>query len=472
MSKRSSILVLVGALLGCLVLALCAGLVGGGVYLFLGSGDPLTALGGNPLTLPGIPASAPVNRIALVGNDLNIYIADPTDGTMRALTGDAGPRQGYNHPTWSPDSSRLAYVGYTLSNGVPTAGALYTAAPDSDTSVPIYTTTDNIPFYLYWSPDSRIVSFLANKDTDTIALNVARSDEQDSMQEIDTGAPFYWAWAPDSSQMFTHVGDTREASQEARLGVLSLDTPDDNRSLDASPGMFQAPQWSRDGKILYSTMNGTQQSIAISDPLGADTITLASYSGRASFALSPDGTEVAYLLTDTRTRLPHYGPLRVVDTTGANVRTVSEQPVLAFLWSPDSAKLAYLTVNLSQDESSFNQNALPNPIVSTAPEKFPNESNLNQGQDNELQVHWRLWDRATGTSRTFATFSPTVSFLNVIPYFDQYANSTTFWSPDSQSFVFTARESSTSGSVFIADANGVNPPRRIGDGLIAFWSWK
>jgi TolB protein len=472
MSNRSSILVLVGALLGCVVIALCVGLLGGVFYLTNGGANPLALLGNTPLALPGTTISASVNRIAYVGNDLNIYIADPADGTTRALTTDAGPRHGYNHPTWSPNSSRLAYVGYTLANGIPTEGALYTTAPDSDNPIPIYTTTRNIPFYLYWSPDSRMVSFLANQDAETIALHVARSDEEDSMQVVDTGAPFYWAWAPDSSQMFTHVGGTRAQSEDARLALLTFNNAESKRSLDAAPGQFQAPQWSRDGKILYSASNGSQQTIESSDVLGNDIKTLATYSGRASFASSPDGADVAYILTEAQTRLPHFGPLRVVDANGENVRSISEQPVLAFLWSPDSAKLAYLTVTLGQDESSENLDARISETASIRPEKFPGEASPNQGQENELELHWRLWDRAANESRTIASFSPTVSFLNVIPYFDQYANSSTFWSPDSQSFVYTARETNTTGAVFIADAIGNNPPRRVGDGLIAFWSWK
>lgn len=464
MSNRSTVLVLVAALASCFLLSVCVGLVGGGVY-FLNPGN---------LPLANLALSTPegLNRIAFVGNDFNIYIADPVSGDSTALTNDGGQEHAYNYPTWAPDSRRLAFVGYTFENGNPKEGALYTVAPSGEQLTPIYKTPQNIPFYLYWSPDSRLVSFLANKGSQTMALSVAHPDQADSGQEVDVGAPFYWAWAPDSSQMFTHVGGTRAQSEDARLGMVPFKDTTTKRSLESAPGQFQAPQWSGDGKILYSAQDGSGQVIAVSDALGNQISKLATYNGRASFAFSPDGTEVAYLLTPAQTRLPHFGPLRVVDVNGANPRVVSQDPVLAFLWSPDSTKLAYLTVTATQDQSNFNLDRLPPSITSTEPEHFSGALQSDQGGQGEIQLNWRLWDRATDTSRTMASFVPTLSFLEVIPYFDQYANSSTFWSPDSQSFVYTARETANSGAVFIADAIGTNPPRRIGDGVIAYWSWK
>lgn len=462
MSRRNSIFVLVGALVGCLLLTVCAvGIIGGFVY-FNTKGNPLAALS----------APAAVNQIAFVGNDFNIYVTDPAGGTKTALTQDGGSNHAYNYPTWSPDNHRLAFVGYTLqANGTPQDGGLYTVAPTGQNLTPIFKTTQNFPFYLYWSPDSQVIGFLANKDSSQIALNIAHSDQPNSNQELDSGSPFYWAWAPDGSQMFTHVGGTRSDSGDARLALLAAQVKNSPQPLPAAPGEFQAPQWSRDGKILFSTLDNSQQIIELSDASGANLVKLASYTGRASFALSPDASAVAYLLTDAQTQLVNFGPLRIVDNKGANMQVVSAQPSLAFQWSPDSTKLAYLSVDLTNNQSNFNLTAPPPAIASTAPEKFPATVNTDQGGNTQILLHWNIWDRTTGTSRVIATFVPTLSFLNIIPYFDQYANSTTFWSPDSKSFVYTANESSN-GVVYIADAGGTNSPRKIAEGVIAFWSWK
>jgi Tol biopolymer transport system component len=453
--------VLVGALASCLLLVVCVGLIGGGFYFFNS--------GINPLISFNTPSS--LNRIVYVGTDSNIYVADPASGAATALTTDGGAEHAYNYPTWSPDSRRLAFVGYTFDNGTPKEGALYTVSPNGEKLTPVYKTSQNFPFYLYWSPDSQIISFLANNDSSSIALRVARTDEEDSMQEVDAGAPFYWAWAPDGSKMFTHVGGTRQENDDARLALLPFNANGTPESLEALPGQFQAPQWSRNGKLLYSQQDGAQQAIALGDALGQETQKLATYPGRASFALSPDASHVAYLLTDTQIRLPHFGLLRVMDANGENVRVVAQEPALAFLWSPDSTKLAFLTVSLDENQSNFKIGSPPR-LAGLGPLTGSPAPNLYQGGEQAIQLNWRVWDRAGESSRTIASFAPTVSFLNVIPYFDQYANSSTYWSPDSQSLVYTSRESGTGGSVFVADVSGNSPPRKIGDGVIAYWSWK
>ncbi len=458
MSSRSSLLIIGGALAGCMLLAVCVFVAAGGYFL---------ATQGNPLA--AVSAPAVVNRIAYVGNDQNIYVADPVTGEKLKLTADGGPNHAYNYPTWSPDNRRLAFVGYTITNGDATEGTLYTVAPSGEKLTPVYQAPRNFPFYLYWSSDSQFIGFLANKDNQNIALHVAQSDHVDSMQEIDTGAPFYWAWAPDGSRLFTHVGGTRATSDSARLALLDVQSKN-GKSLDALPGSFQAPQWTRAGKILFSTQEGTEQAIAISNAEGGDIKKLVTYQGRASFALSPDSSQVAYIVTDANMRLPHFGPLRVVSAEGGEPQVVSEDPALAFLWSPDSRKLAYLTVTVGENQSNFNWRGEPPPIASTRPERFTGAPHTDQGGQT-VRLNWQVWDSIDKSKRLVATFIPTASFLNVIPYFDQYASSTTFWSPDSKSLVYTNGSSATTGEVWVADVNGAAPPHKIGDGTLAFWSW-
>src|SRR5436305_12216852 len=106
MSKRTGLVVLVAALASCLGVMICVAFGVGGYYFFTNSTNTLA----NPLASLAAPAA--LNRIVYVGNDFNIYLADPTDGTKTALTKDGGPDRAYNYPTWSPDNQRLAFVGY------------------------------------------------------------------------------------------------------------------------------------------------------------------------------------------------------------------------------------------------------------------------------------------------------------------------------------------------------------------------
>ncbi|MBI4675469.1 MAG: PD40 domain-containing protein [Chloroflexi bacterium] len=460
MNTCSSILVLGAALSVCLALALCGALFVGG-YVFFAENNVWAILG----------ASAAFNRIVYVGNDANIYVTDPSTGNQIALTQDGGAAHAYNYPTWSPDNHRVAFVGYTFENGDPTQGALYTVAPNGEKLTPVFKTTENFPFYLYWSPDSQFVGFLSNKDAQNLALRVAHTDQPDSTQELDTGAPFYWAWSPDSAQLFTHVGGARTENNDARLALLNVQNKREPYALQALPGAFQAPQWSRDGKILYSTQEGETQAIALGDAQGNELQKLTKYRGRASFALAPDGAQVAYLVTAPDVQIPHYGPVRVVNANGENIRAVTPKNVLAFLWSPDSKKIAFLTIELPGNQQNF-QFRPPPLIAARAPEQFSGAALTQQGGELRLQLQWNVWDSTTDETRRVATFAPSNSFLNVLPYFDQYANSSTFWSPDSQALVYTARETGTSGTVWVADITGKNPVKQVGEGVLAFWSWK
>lgn len=459
MSTRSPLLAFVAAFAACFALAVC-GALGVGGYLFLSSNDV-----GAMLRAPTV-----LNQIVYVGNDANIYVTDPATGKKIALTQGGGAARIYNYPTWSPDNRRVAFVGYTLENGTPKEGALYTVAPNGEKLTPLFSTTENFPFYLYWSPDSQYVGFLSSKDDENLALRVARTDQPASAQELDAGSPFYWAWSPDSAQLFTHVGGTRADSDSARLAVLHLQPQREPQSLSALPGAFQAPHWSHDGKILFSTQDGDIQRIAWSDAQGKATTQVVEYRGRASFALAPDGTQVAYLVTPADVRIPHYGPVRAVNANGENIRLVTQENALAFLWSPDSKKIAYLTIELGQNEQNFR---FGGPLIaSTSPDRFSGAPLTQQGGEPRLQLQWKVWDSTSGESRLVATFVPTSSFLSVLPYFDQYANSSTFWSPDSRALVYTSRETAASGAVWIADITGKNPAQQIGEGVLAFWSWR
>lgn len=459
MKHRSSLLVFAIALAGCLGVAVCAAVGIGGFWV-----------ANNSRSVTDLLAPAVRNQVVYVGNDSNIYIADPNTGIKTALTQDAGDAHTYNYPTWSPDNQRIAFVGYTFQNGSPTEGALYTISPHGEKLTSLFQTDKNFPFYLYWSPDSQLVSFLSNQDTNTMELRVAHSDQPDSTEDVDTGAPFYWAWSPDGAQLFTHVGGTREDNENARLALLNLQTHQAPQTLPALPGAFQAPQWSHDGKLLFSTKDGDTQMIALTDTHGSAPTKLANYRGRASFSLAPDGKQVAYLVTDENVRVPHYGPVRVIDADGQNERLISDENALAFQWSPDGKKIAFLTVSISNNQQ--NLRTRPLQLASRVPQPFIAAPLKNQNGQTQLRFNWKVWDSTTGDTRIAASFVPTRSFLNVLPYFDQYTNSSTFWSPDSHALVYTTLETTDSGSIYVADANGQTPVKKIGDGVLAFWSWK
>ncbi|MBI1802555.1 MAG: hypothetical protein HYR71_13090, partial [Chloroflexi bacterium] len=113
--ERESRLKIGCALMTCLTipLMLCAAAVVFGLGLNL-----------NGVSLPGARASAPaVDRLAVIGEDGNVYVLDRSGQSRVALTTNAvmaqnaAVRRLYAFPNWSPDSEQVAFVGLSSENG-------------------------------------------------------------------------------------------------------------------------------------------------------------------------------------------------------------------------------------------------------------------------------------------------------------------------------------------------------------------
>jgi Tol biopolymer transport system component len=447
MRYRSPLFLFSVALGSCLVLIACLVAFGFGAFYLVSQGNLLWALG---------PAN--LNRIVYVGNDLNIYTVDPRGSQRTQLTkdGDGGSARAYDFPTWSPDNRHIAFVGVTYSGGSPSDGTLYSETTDGTTRVPLYKSDQSIPFYLYWSPDGHFVTFLSSKSNGQLALGLAQGDKENSTEELDSGAPLYFAWSPDSQRMLLHVGGALGDSNQARIALLPLAHRNSPQAISSSPGSFAAPQWSPDGQnLLFSTADTNNgQAMAVSDAHGQGIQVLFKYNGRISFSWSPSGDRIAYIVTESAVQIPNLGIVQVVDPDGKNAQDISKDPALAFFWSPNGKRLAYLTVQASSNSSGGRMIGL---ALQTSP---------------SVKVQWNVKDFDNGTTRVVATFAPTDNFVNLLPFFDQYARSMTFWSPDSQSLVYASSESSNIGSIWIASVSAGTPPVKVGEGVFAAWSWK
>ena len=81
-----------------------------------------------------------------------------------------------------------------------------------------------------------------------------------------------------------------------------------------------------------------------------------------------------------------------------------------------------------------------------------------------------LVDRSSGKVRADRTVSLADSFVQqILPYFDQYALSHRFWSPDSSAILLPLGSTSGQDQVTIVPADGSNPIP-IGNGSMGSWS--
>lgn len=406
------------------------------------------------LPLPSIDVDRITNQngmIAYLGDDGNIYIANPLDTSTDArpirVTDDAkapasegsDPYLMYGLPSWSPDGKYLAFSAVSGSGQTfPTTNQVVLVNRDGQEAHAAYD-GEHWPIYYNWSPNSSQLGVLTQSaQGQTFALRRV-GIEGDGGEAIDTGVPLFWAWSPDSGTMLVHASNTR-------LAALQLGSVVQERDLGLQLGAFQAPAISPDGlnALAAVALNATTQQLVRIDLGSGDVNPLIEVGSEVSFNWSPDGNRVALIArsTDNKYNFPA-GPLTVLSSGNGAVETTVDEDVIAFFWAPNGKRLAYLALIDPKDGSAF-----------------PN-------------ITLKLLDVGGWTPREIVAISPTNEFMSqIVPLFDQFSQSTTPWSPDSSSFVLTIQESSSSTGVYQINLDGASGGRRIGSGPVAFWSSK
>ncbi|HSN78640.1 MAG TPA: hypothetical protein VL334_26515 [Anaerolineae bacterium] len=410
--------------------------------------------------LPEAPDAAPasvvpdpdsknaVNRIAFVDSVGRLSTVAP-DGSDTRLLAAAGAV--YQFPAWAPDSSRIAAVGSDGSQG----GVYVWADQEGAQRASLYTSGNQPPIYLYWSPDSRQVSFLAN-DRSSLGLWLAAADGASPARQIASGQPFYWDWSRNGDRLFIHSGGL---GRDARLALLD---PGSEQAGDnvASPGLFQAPGVSRDGRYLaYGQVAADNFQVTIEDQDSGER-TAVPHVGLAALGWSPTTQHLAW--TSPRLdQLTSAGPLRLLDAATGEITTLVQDTVFAFFWSPDGRSVAYLTLG----SGAVNPGA-------ARPAGLAALSTAEHAQRGRPSLRLSVVDVASGQQRLLSTFRPSAIFLGqFLPFFDQYALSHRIWSPASDALVLPMVDSSGASGIYVVPvASG--EAVRVAEGTMAFWSWR
>jgi TolB protein len=398
------------------------------------SGEPDTATSGEDEATPTSRPEGEAAPIAIVNDDGAIAIIPRPGDEPEVVSPLPASESAYSQPTWSPDGRLLAFVEVV---GSPT-GRSFAADEFVRTSfqvqalvasVVIYDTADSatrtlavpfVPFYLYWSPDGQTLSLLGNSPPRIGfgVLDVATG----AFSEIDNEQPYFYAWSPDSTRVLAHAFDR----------LYFMDQRGEQTPLPLSAGSFSAPQWQGNRLMLVIEESGAQ-SIVLTDTEGAVQERLASIATAAAAVLNPDGGRVAFIDIKVGSSPLDLGSLRIAGPEGiVDVAAAAS----AFFWSPDGARLLYLT---GGDEG------------------------------GRLAARWNVWE--AGTTITFDPFIPSTElFTQYLPFFSQYANSHTFLSPNGQSFVYAGEDLSRGSGVWIQDIAGGLPPRLLAAGSFGAWA--
>ena len=412
------------------------------------------------------PASIP-GKIAFIGLDHQVYLADPNGGEPRALTrGDAGrmaigtagtrparlvegegsSERRFSWPTWSPDGQTIVAQGVTIAAGtVEQAGVYRLDLSRPGTITPIYENREHGPIYLYYAPTGREIAALI-AEPGALGLAVLRVSDG-SLRALGLGFPYYFSWRSDGDAIVTHTGGAPEEDHTAEIALIDVRVARDGgkpdvTKLSESPVNFRAPAWSPDGNyVAYAVRRkeGKGASLLVRSKAGEER-ELASVSSRLVFTWAPDGKALAVAEATTPDNL-FFGGINLIHLADGHRETLYAGPLGAFFWSPDG-----------------------NQMLVAAPE-------FDSGE-----WRWQVVSRASHQVREISRFYPTPEFQFLSPHFDQFAQSHRFWAPDSRHFVYfgyptTARDEQkpVPATIWIADTKTAKV-RRVADGRAGFWS--
>ena len=423
--------------------------------------SPSAAAAATPGTIGRISSSG---ALASLRADGSLAIVDA--GGRSVVLDDAGGGM-YGFPTWSPDGRRIATTRTGTNEisivviDVGPAEAGQVVAPTT-----IFHSTSVAPFYLFWTPDGRDVSFLASQG-DVLTLRTAAGDGSGALvgagegKIVRTGNPFYFDWIG-GNRLVAHIG----TGPTAFLGEIGRDGRPTAPSFP-TPGTFRVPVASRDGKsiaFIRGADNAPEQ-VVVSGRDGSREHSMPVF-GPAAVVFDPSGATVASLgptqPVSTDVQIP-LGPVRLMDVASGKVRTLVDGVVVGFWWSPDGRTIAALRV---QPAGSPGASAAPSIAPSTVPTAAsPGPSAAAPANE----VHLVFVDVASGDIRSQPVVSPGPRFVDqLLTYFDQYALSHRIWAPDSSSVLLPEAETDGTTHVTVRFVDGRPPVALEGD--IAFWS--
>lgn len=466
------------------------------------------------LMLLGLAAAAAAQGVDLSGQIAfvtargQLAIVDPAAGEPRLLSA-VGPT--FQFPAFAPAGDRIAAIGTDA-----TAGTV--SVFDAASEAVAYRSETERPIYLYWAPDGKTLSFIAARPETGLGLWLAEDDA--SARLLATGNPFYWAWNPDASSLLAHVGLTGDGS---RLAFARPDTGLPAENLDP-PGWFQAPGISPSGRyVAYGIAGpgGARRVVVASHPNVAGEIVRREFAhdGFAMLGWHPTRDLLAVMAPPQPS--PHwFGPIQILDAEDGLLDVVVNDVALAFFWSPDGRKLAYVTpvpsdgvqqvaggpghaasvrsllqrvaaaradsprlastqagsaradspTVVSVRAGSVGADAADAAPAASASTPMAARPTLVQQAPVELRLRVAYLDGAeVDRVTTIATVVPSPLWVNqFLPFFDQYALSHRIWSPASDAIVLPMLGPDGTSRVVVVGLDGTQ--REVAAGDMPFWN--
>ena len=428
--------------------------------LFGEAGEAASELPGEAGEATKEPAGDPgatVDRIAFVSATGELFTIKPDGSDLKGLAGEVH-RVGtagsvlaqaldvtnyYTWPTWSPSGSKIA-ASHVQASDSEIDLSLVIIDVETARARKVYSNelvghiAPGAPHYLYWSPDDRHLAFLATAPGG-LSLFILDSLGENETVTPAVGPPIYYQWAADGGSLLVHHRED--------VNLVRKPFSDRPQGLVTTSGNYRAPALSPDGRhFAYIDVAGGEGSLVVA-PVGnpEEGSSILDVGRRAAFIWSPGGGELA-VADQLGSGNEVFERIRIVSSDGQELRPIGEGPILAFFWSPQGDKIAWVVLDL--ESRAFD---------------------------------WKVSDSEGGEAKQLFRFRPSDDSFTMLSYFDQYAHSHTPWSPDGTRLVVSGTREGVGGGtngaaptedkVFVLDAVGDQPPRSIASGVLAFWSW-
>ena len=378
-------------------------------------------------------------RIAYTGHDRVLRVLDTLrpDAEDRVLS---VPGLRCTWPAWSPDGGAVAFSGY---DGA--ALGVYVTGPDTPGPGLIYFNEPGsgeiaraTPHYCSWSPDGVRLAFVAQTGRGLTLFVWDKGDTGDPRVTQD-GGPMYFAWSPNSDEIYTH-----SFLDHYLLDATKEGTP---QQFPGRGAQYMSPAWGREGDGIAFFLDGEhgKQRLLVINLKDSSARMLTEFYGIAAVAWRPGYAQLG-MVKETIRNTGFYSGLWLVDYQTREEVQLSDDPALAFYWSPDGSKVAYVA----------------------------------QSDGAEGSLRFCVVEVESGRKTYLPDFVPSQEQLIHFMFFDQYAQSHPVWSPDSNSILVCGHlgyqlirselPPAESNSVIILDASGQNQPLDIAGGFVGCWS--
>lgn len=183
--------------------------------------------------------------------------------------------------------------------------------------------------------------------------------------------------------------------------------------------------------------------------------------GTAAFAFGPGSDELAIVAAAEprrETSVP-VGPLRVMDASSGQVRTLLSGTVIGSFWAPDGKTIAAIEVPTPGDDN----------IAATGRGVLISNTSPGRAAAAGVKLRISFVNVESGAIRSRWSFAISQLFIDqILPYFDQYALSHRMWSSDGASIALPVVDDGIEQVMVIqADGSGA---RVLADGVAGFWS--